>query len=610
MAVSVTLNGVTYSIPEPNDAAGWGQSVSSYLQALSTGALTKSGGAFTLLGEPDFGPTYGLKSAYFKSRTTGAASSGALRLAVADTLSWRNNANNADLPLGINASNQLTFNGVAVGGGSGPVDAPYVLASDYATLALAITAATAANLPLILDPTTYSLTTELVPSAFVRIIGAGKDQTVIQATAAITSCILLNAKVEISNLTISGNDLATYAMRGQDCSFSIFNKVVFTQAVRDGVYFPQAGVNDALSYYDCQFLANGRAYATTGMDLSATTLAGQITTVAGTVSITSGSPVVTGVGTNFSAIPARIGDLIKLDAASPVYYEILSVDSATQITLNINASVTRSGKDFAIGVGRGYTEMSHNDNNVNNFYGGLFRYNAGGNMQIAGLYGAHILNTQFDFCDFYAIKVGIATSAIIHPLIQSCYFEAIDPKPLLFGAAVCAAVINPMTYGYASPWDVMGSGVSGYFTGGTSAGYGTYPLGALSGFTDYTGAAKTSESGFALNSAILQTFQNASFVAGTTVAIAISTTLASCSSAAPVTMTATPTIDVGTNTQEVLFVNTSGNSITLQDDSVLAGSKLFLAGGANVTLTPTSTIKLMYISGAGAGWYETSRSIR
>jgi hypothetical protein len=110
VSTSVTLNGSTYSIPAVGED-GWGTEVSNYLIALSTGVLQKAGGAFTLTAEVDFGATYGLKSTYFKSRTSNAASAGPIRLANNEAINWRNAANSADLGLKVNASNILEYNG-------------------------------------------------------------------------------------------------------------------------------------------------------------------------------------------------------------------------------------------------------------------------------------------------------------------------------------------------------------------------------------------------------------------------------------------------------------------------------------------------------------------
>lgn len=109
MASSILFNGVSYSVPTEGDFS-WGPSLSSYLIAISTGALQNTGGTFTLGAEIDFGASFGLKSLYFKSRTALPASAGQVRLGNTESLSWRNAANSADLALSANASNNLLFN--------------------------------------------------------------------------------------------------------------------------------------------------------------------------------------------------------------------------------------------------------------------------------------------------------------------------------------------------------------------------------------------------------------------------------------------------------------------------------------------------------------------
>jgi len=109
MSTSVTLNAVSYSIPAVGES-NWGTSVSSYLVALSTGVLQKAGGTFTLTADVDFGATYGLKSAYYKSRGT-VSSAGVMRLANAESVGWRNAANGADKLLKVNSSDVLEFDG-------------------------------------------------------------------------------------------------------------------------------------------------------------------------------------------------------------------------------------------------------------------------------------------------------------------------------------------------------------------------------------------------------------------------------------------------------------------------------------------------------------------
>ncbi len=110
MATTVTFNGTSYSIPADGDDS-WGTNVSNYLIAVSSGCLQKTGGTFTLTAETDFGTGYGLKSLYYKTRTSNAASAGQFRLARADVISWRNEANNANLDLAATTDGRITFNG-------------------------------------------------------------------------------------------------------------------------------------------------------------------------------------------------------------------------------------------------------------------------------------------------------------------------------------------------------------------------------------------------------------------------------------------------------------------------------------------------------------------
>lgn len=121
MTIPLTINGVSYDYPESGDEE-WGNNATDWAEAVTGGMLQKAGGSFFLLAEVDFGATYGLKSIYYKSRTSNAASTGQVRLARADVINWRNQANSADLPLGVNSSNVLTFNGTPIQNGLSVTD--------------------------------------------------------------------------------------------------------------------------------------------------------------------------------------------------------------------------------------------------------------------------------------------------------------------------------------------------------------------------------------------------------------------------------------------------------------------------------------------------------
>ena len=113
MSTNVTLNGSVYAIPA-NLETGWGTAVSNYLIAIASSTLQKSGGTFTLTADANFGPNFGLVSAYFKSRTANIAGSGVIRFANNEGLGFRNAANNADLILKVDSSNSLNYNGNVV----------------------------------------------------------------------------------------------------------------------------------------------------------------------------------------------------------------------------------------------------------------------------------------------------------------------------------------------------------------------------------------------------------------------------------------------------------------------------------------------------------------
>ena len=102
--------GPNYTIPDIGDE-NWGQEVTNFLVAIPAGVLGTQG-SFPLTGDVNLGSTYGFVAAHFISSGMNPALSGFLRLDKTDTLSWRNNANTADLALSISGSDQLLFNSV------------------------------------------------------------------------------------------------------------------------------------------------------------------------------------------------------------------------------------------------------------------------------------------------------------------------------------------------------------------------------------------------------------------------------------------------------------------------------------------------------------------
>jgi len=116
MSTPITYNGIPYLIPSTGEV-GWGQEVSSYLIALSSGSLSLAGGNFPLLAEVNFGPNFGVASPYFRSGLNPAATQGVLRLTNAESVMWRNGADTGNLALSI-VGDQLYFAGSPIGGGT------------------------------------------------------------------------------------------------------------------------------------------------------------------------------------------------------------------------------------------------------------------------------------------------------------------------------------------------------------------------------------------------------------------------------------------------------------------------------------------------------------
>lgn len=97
--------------------------------------MQKAGGLFQLLAEVDFGTSYGLKSLYIKSRTANVASASFIRLANTDEISWRNFANDGDLSLEVNSSDELVYNNGVI---SAPIQTQ-ITVSDTSTIDLTLT---------------------------------------------------------------------------------------------------------------------------------------------------------------------------------------------------------------------------------------------------------------------------------------------------------------------------------------------------------------------------------------------------------------------------------------------------------------------------------------
>lgn len=212
-SVTVTVNGSSYTIPQSGEK-GWGSSVTSWIQAMSSNTLQPSGGSFTLTSEVDFGSSYGLKSTYVKSRALNPSSAGTFRLGNAESIGWRNAGNSADYLLTVNSSNQLTFNGVVLSSATGPLfqDSLFSLFDNSdATKLLQF------QLSGITTGTTRTLT---VPDASTTLVGTDTTQTLTNKT--LTAPVIST----ISNTGTLTLPTATTTLVGRDTTDTLTNKTL------------------------------------------------------------------------------------------------------------------------------------------------------------------------------------------------------------------------------------------------------------------------------------------------------------------------------------------------------------------------------------------------
>src|ERR1035437_1707958 len=110
MPIPITFHGTVYQIPVQGDLH-WAPPLTRYLVALGTYSISSTGGAYTLTGDLNLGNAFGVFAKYFTSGTALPSTVGSIRLANLDTIDWRNFANSGNLPLAVNSSDQLTYNG-------------------------------------------------------------------------------------------------------------------------------------------------------------------------------------------------------------------------------------------------------------------------------------------------------------------------------------------------------------------------------------------------------------------------------------------------------------------------------------------------------------------
>jgi len=79
LAITITLNGIDYDIPQTGDV-NWGAAVTNWIVAANSSFLTTNGGTFALTSDLDLGNTYGLETLFVRDKSALPATTGFLRM--------------------------------------------------------------------------------------------------------------------------------------------------------------------------------------------------------------------------------------------------------------------------------------------------------------------------------------------------------------------------------------------------------------------------------------------------------------------------------------------------------------------------------------------------
>lgn len=444
----------------------------------------------------------------------------------------------------------------------------------------------------------------------VHTIGGGLGLSLITADATFVgdAVIEVNGPVRFESFGVNAARETKYPFYFEGSAQAVFQSVGAYNGTRDGFHMPQSGVNDRLTFIECQASGNGTLYHTPGLDYSALSGSMRVSKIWG-INTTSGSKIITGNGGagEFLTMGLRQGDLIRVGSSSPDLFEIASVDSENQITAFNAATATRTSAEWGAGVGWGYYEARHNDNNINLLIGGLYRSNAGGGVAFQGLYGSRAYNVQIDNQPMCGLKVGNGEGPTYNTIVEGCYFEGIEGglgPAVIFSTASGVSARQNMVEGTTVPFKVITDYAANGFWESRNA---VEQIGTNAAYENRIPVTKTGVGGFTLNSALLENSQLLS-VTGTIPMLPTVVHGQCYFGGSSVTNTATPTIAAGTEGQVFTLQNFSGAyTVTLQDNNTLSGSNLQLKT-PTVTLDGTTqdSITFMYLGGT---WYERSRSI-
>lgn len=328
MSTPITFNGSNYNVPSFGDG-GYAQgsgNLSLYLVALSTGTLQQSGGSFPLTADANFGPNFGLIALYYKSVTANIATAGQIRLAKTDTIDWRNNANSANLALGIDGSDNLTFNGtpLAVNGGGTVNTGTAGQLAYYATSGTAVS-----GNPLI--TTSNAAFTGLLSANSLRLLAASNQINLLfGGTNQVFITMAAPAATRTYTIPDTSTTIASFVMTEGAQTISGTTTFASTAFIGTNIILKTAssGVNDYILFKDS---ANGTVWhleytdSTGGLRLYGASTAYPLT-FTNAITVSGG---IVGTTTNNNATAGNVGEYIPATGTSVTLTDSTYIDVAS-----------------------------------------------------------------------------------------------------------------------------------------------------------------------------------------------------------------------------------------------------------------------------------------